>query len=104
MEGNFSVSVCPVLQHHLSKRELATISASAERYIGTQGGGMDQAIAFLGKAGDFLIHFFFQFFRCGSLEISGSDLGACFNNLLGILQNLRAKNCTKIITRLKCIY
>lgn len=34
-----------------SKHELATISADAERYIGTQGGGMDQAIAFLGKAG-----------------------------------------------------
>jgi len=36
----------------LSKHELATISARAERYIGTQGGGMDQAIAFLGKAGN----------------------------------------------------
>lgn len=35
----------------MTKEELATISASAERYIGTMGGGMDQAIAFLGKAG-----------------------------------------------------
>ena len=38
-------------QHKMSKEDMATVSASAERYIGTQGGGMDQAIAFLGKAG-----------------------------------------------------
>lgn len=42
-------------QHQLSKRELATISANAERYIGTQGGGMDQAIAFFGKAGSAML-------------------------------------------------
>ncbi|KAG5316128.1 GALK2 kinase, partial [Acromyrmex insinuator] len=45
------LSVVHASQHQLSKHELATISARAERYIGTQGGGMDQAIAFLGKAG-----------------------------------------------------
>ncbi|CAB0042973.1 unnamed protein product [Trichogramma brassicae] len=37
-------------QHKMSKEDMATLSAKAERYIGTQGGGMDQAIAFLGKA------------------------------------------------------
>lgn len=42
-------------QCQMSKRELATISARAERYIGTQGGGMDQAIAFLGKAGSAML-------------------------------------------------
>ncbi|XP_076650138.1 N-acetylgalactosamine kinase [Halictus rubicundus] len=42
-------------QHQLSKRELADLSARAERYIGTQGGGMDQAIAFLGKAGSAML-------------------------------------------------
>ncbi|XP_066581112.1 N-acetylgalactosamine kinase isoform X2 [Prorops nasuta] len=42
---------CSIRDFHMSKEELATISARAERHIGTQGGGMDQAIAFLGKAG-----------------------------------------------------
>lgn len=35
----------------LHKQSLATIAAQCERYIGTQGGGMDQAIAFLAKQG-----------------------------------------------------
>ncbi|XP_015602041.1 N-acetylgalactosamine kinase isoform X2 [Cephus cinctus] len=35
----------------LSKESMANLTAKAERYIGTEGGGMDQAIAFLGKQG-----------------------------------------------------
>lgn len=35
----------------LVKEKLATIAAQCERYIGTQGGGMDQAIAFLARQG-----------------------------------------------------
>lgn len=46
-----ALSTVQVCQYSMSKERLATISASAERYIGTMGGGMDQAIAFLGKAG-----------------------------------------------------
>ncbi|KAL6261505.1 hypothetical protein P5V15_006593 [Pogonomyrmex californicus] len=45
------LSIVHASQCQLSKHELATVSARAERHIGTQGGGMDQAIAFLGKAG-----------------------------------------------------
>ncbi|XP_039309322.1 N-acetylgalactosamine kinase isoform X2 [Solenopsis invicta] len=45
------LSVIHASQCQLSKHELASVSARAERHIGTQGGGMDQAIAFLGKAG-----------------------------------------------------
>ncbi|XP_011494842.1 PREDICTED: N-acetylgalactosamine kinase isoform X1 [Ceratosolen solmsi marchali] len=43
-----TVHIC---QYKMSKEDMATVSAKAETYIGTQGGGMDQAIAFLGKAG-----------------------------------------------------
>ncbi|KAH8384378.1 hypothetical protein KR200_000085 [Drosophila serrata] len=35
----------------LDRRELASISAKCEQYIGTHSGGMDQAIAYLGRIG-----------------------------------------------------
>ncbi|XP_018783638.1 PREDICTED: N-acetylgalactosamine kinase [Bactrocera latifrons] len=40
-----------VHQLPLERKQLAARSARCERYIGTQGGGMDQAIAYLAKAG-----------------------------------------------------
>lgn len=43
----------------LDRSELAEILAAAERYVGTQGGGMDQAISLLGTKGNALkIEFF----------------------------------------------
>jgi hypothetical protein len=38
-------------QLKMTKEEMASVCAKSERYIGTEGGGMDQAIAFLATAG-----------------------------------------------------
>lgn len=44
-----------MLQFPISKEEIASLCADCERYIGTQGGGMDQAIAFLATKGNLLV-------------------------------------------------
>lgn len=41
----------PVLDTDLSRAQLAALLAEGEQYVGTQGGGMDQAIILLGKEG-----------------------------------------------------
>lgn len=46
-----TLATAHVNQIPLNRKILASISASCERYIGTQGGGMDQAIAYLAKDG-----------------------------------------------------
>nr|XP_003705628.1 PREDICTED: N-acetylgalactosamine kinase [Megachile rotundata]XP_012146161.1 PREDICTED: N-acetylgalactosamine kinase [Megachile rotundata] len=54
------VSAALLLTMHVNKQplpkcRLAVHSANAERYVGTMGGGMDQAIAFLGEQGSALL-------------------------------------------------
>jgi N-acetylgalactosamine kinase len=39
----------------MTKLEIASLCAASEQYIGTEGGGMDQAIAFLGTKGLYCI-------------------------------------------------
>ncbi|XP_030751450.1 N-acetylgalactosamine kinase [Sitophilus oryzae] len=46
-----ALATAHALKIKLTKEELANICAASERYIGTQGGGMDQAIAFLAQEG-----------------------------------------------------
>lgn len=41
-----------IIQVQISRLQLAEISANCERYIGTAGGGMDQAIAVNAKQGN----------------------------------------------------
>lgn len=59
----------------LDRKRLAEISAQCERYIGTQGGGMDQAIAYLAKEGCAQFIEFYPELKTTSLHL---PQGACF--------------------------
>ncbi|KAM7359170.1 N-acetylgalactosamine kinase [Cochliomyia hominivorax] len=59
----------------LDRKRLAAISAVCERYIGTQGGGMDQAIAYLAKEGCAQFIEFHPELNATPLEL---PTGACF--------------------------
>ncbi|KAI8115601.1 hypothetical protein FF38_00459 [Lucilia cuprina] len=59
----------------LDRKRLASISAVCERYIGTQGGGMDQAIAYLAKEGCAQFIEFHPELKATPLQLPD---GACF--------------------------
>ncbi|KAF2888361.1 hypothetical protein ILUMI_17812, partial [Ignelater luminosus] len=46
-----ALATAHVHKFSMSKEKIANLCAECERYIGTQGGGMDQAIAFLATEG-----------------------------------------------------
>ncbi len=46
-----AVALADINQLKIEKKELADLCAKGERYVGTQGGGMDQAISVMGKKG-----------------------------------------------------
>lgn len=52
---SLELTIYILFQYSLNKELLSTIAAHCERYIGTQGGGMDQAIAFLAQEGKYFI-------------------------------------------------
>uniref|UniRef100_A0A1I8NNM9 Galactokinase N-terminal domain-containing protein n=1 Tax=Stomoxys calcitrans TaxID=35570 RepID=A0A1I8NNM9_STOCA len=64
-----------VHQLSLDRKQLASVSASCERYIGTQGGGMDQAIAYLAKEGCAQFIEFHPTLKATPLQL---PKGACF--------------------------
>ena len=59
----------------LNRKRLASISAVCERYIGTQGGGMDQAIAYLAEEGCAQFIEFHPELKATPLQLPN---GACF--------------------------
>lgn len=59
----------------LDRKTLSSISASCERYIGTQGGGMDQAIAYLAEAGCAQFIEFYPELKTSSIQLPEN---ACF--------------------------
>ncbi|XP_055911721.1 N-acetylgalactosamine kinase [Eupeodes corollae] len=64
-----------VYKTSLNRKMLASVSASCERYIGTQGGGMDQAIAYLAEAGCAQFIEFYPELKTTSIQLPPN---ACF--------------------------
>ncbi|KAL5291351.1 GALK2 family protein [Megaselia abdita] len=68
----------------LDKKNLASISAQCERYIGTQGGGMDQAIAYLAKKGCAKFIEFHPELQASSIQLPSNAFFVVANSLAEI--------------------
>lgn len=93
----------------MSKTELADICMRCERYIGTQGGGMDQAISFLAKAG-MAQHIEFNPIRAHDVSLPGGVAFVIANSCVELQKastshfNIRVVECrlaTQVIAKAK---
>ena len=92
-----------------SKKDVASLCARSERFIGTQGGGMDQAISFLGETGKAMM-IDFNPLRCSEVHLpSGhsfviANCGVSMNKAATFIFNERVVECrlsAKLIAKLK---
>lgn len=87
----------------LDCKTLANISAKCERYIGTQGGGMDQAIAYLAKKGCAQFIEFYPDLKANVIEIPENATFVVANSLAQVNKAISSSfNERTVECRLSC--
>ena len=64
----------------ISRRELAELASRCERHVGTQGGGMDQAVSLLAAAG-YALHVQFEPLRAAAVQLPAGAAFVVANSL-----------------------